>query len=77
MTVKILPATVNVPALGVEALPIENVTVRVPVPAAPPVTAMNASFEAAVHAQVDADGVTVTEPVPPARPMVDLVALSV
>src|SRR4051794_26814644 len=65
-TVNAWPPMVSVPdrAAPVFAATV-NATVPLPVPDAPPVTVSQPTFAPAVHAQVGADAVTVTDPEPP------------
>jgi len=62
----VLPATLRVPVRDPPGFaPTLNETRPFPVPDAPPVTAIQAAFEAAVHEQVLADAVTSIVPGPP------------
>jgi hypothetical protein len=63
VTEKVFPATLIVPLRSAPVFAsTRNVTVPLPVPALPFVTAIHDAFDVAVHAQLDADAVTVTEP---------------
>src|SRR5439155_1610012 len=66
VTVKVLPATVSVPVRDVPAVfaAMLNVTLPLPVPAAPVATVIHASLLTAVHAH-PVGAVTVVLPVPP------------
>jgi hypothetical protein len=65
-TVNVCPPIVMVPVLAAAVFTAAvNATLPLPVPEAPPVTVNHVALAFAVHAQVEADAVTATEPEPP------------
>jgi len=66
VAVNVWPAMVTVPVRASAVLAAnDNETVPLPVPLAPDAIVTHAALDAAVHAHVDADAVTVTDPLPP------------